>query len=596
MSSEQTRYHLMIIGAFTVDPSRNTIIQDEASWTLEPKIMDVLCVLAEASGAVISRASLVDHIWRVQHGGDESLTRAISVLRKTFRDAGDNGVYIETIPRRGYRLAKPVTLIDEPPLKPPTALASRENVDGSDIARPTAPRRLFARQGVMIAVGLLLVAGLSISILIPGLTNSGRLASAETENVTDQTPTDEAAAIENSLDSWPEAAKAIESGNFQTVLRLLKSTQPTGTAVDVQNWRYLGALAYDKKPAVSLQAYRRTVELGDNDFETWQRLTLLEQDHGSDIAAALAAAENAERVADTFGRRLDALGWIAQLEWISGKNESALMRHRQIVTLARDKLKENPSEENIWLTHLTAALDDLGIVEMEAGNLKAARAAIEEQVSLDRKRLDEDPDNLVLQRDLSVSLENLGALEVKEGNLSAAESVFHASLELGRHLEALQPKNMEAKRDLSNALFHIGEVAMARKRYPEAFVAHEESLFLTRVLIAQNPNNTLFRRDLLEGLTQMAAVNVSLGDRDTAITNLEEGVAIGRVLASDNPDDVQVIVELAKTLAQLGETSQEETYLLEAQSLIEPLIDQRKLSSEGKAFADLLREKAQAAQ
>lgn len=74
--------------------------------------MDVLCALARLQGKVVARVDLIDQLWDVQFGGDESLSRAISQLRKTFRTAGVVDEYIETIPKRGYRLVQPVRGFD----------------------------------------------------------------------------------------------------------------------------------------------------------------------------------------------------------------------------------------------------------------------------------------------------------------------------------------------------------------------------------------------------------------------------------------------------------------------------------------------------
>lgn len=94
------------IGAFDIEPSRNLICCAEIFYSLEPRIMDVLCTLASRSGEVVTRSELIEAVWGVQFGGDESLSRAISKLRKTFRLCGSEGEIIETIPKRGYRLAE----------------------------------------------------------------------------------------------------------------------------------------------------------------------------------------------------------------------------------------------------------------------------------------------------------------------------------------------------------------------------------------------------------------------------------------------------------------------------------------------------------
>lgn len=99
----------MKIGAFVVDAARNRLVHNGKAYSLEPQIMDVLCVLTEKPGEVFTRDDLIDLIWKVEHGGDESLSRAISILRKTFKKAGEDDLYIETIYKRGYRLKAPVS-------------------------------------------------------------------------------------------------------------------------------------------------------------------------------------------------------------------------------------------------------------------------------------------------------------------------------------------------------------------------------------------------------------------------------------------------------------------------------------------------------
>jgi DNA-binding winged helix-turn-helix (wHTH) protein/tetratricopeptide (TPR) repeat protein len=92
------------LGGVIAQPDRNALIKVGEVFTLEAKIMDVLCVLAENANDVIARDTLIDHVWGVEFGADESLTRAISILRKTFEQAGVTNAKIETIRKRGYRL------------------------------------------------------------------------------------------------------------------------------------------------------------------------------------------------------------------------------------------------------------------------------------------------------------------------------------------------------------------------------------------------------------------------------------------------------------------------------------------------------------
>lgn len=91
-----------------VEPDRNLLEFGATTASLEPRIMDVLAMLASKPGEVFGREVIIDEVWQVEHGADESLTRAVSVIRKTLREMGCEGTFIETIPRRGYRLAQPI--------------------------------------------------------------------------------------------------------------------------------------------------------------------------------------------------------------------------------------------------------------------------------------------------------------------------------------------------------------------------------------------------------------------------------------------------------------------------------------------------------
>ncbi|MEO0421871.1 MAG: winged helix-turn-helix domain-containing protein [Pseudomonadota bacterium] len=154
-----------VLGAIRVEPTLNSLFLGESRYALEPRIMDVLCLLAGHAGEVVGRDTLIDQVWGLEHSGDESLTRAISLIRKTIRDAGESQEYIETIPKRGYRVVQPVTLVESglpdaasntPPSPPVTSQAEAPTKSGM----PLPPR---------FAVLLGAITLLAIRFLIPAL-------------------------------------------------------------------------------------------------------------------------------------------------------------------------------------------------------------------------------------------------------------------------------------------------------------------------------------------------------------------------------------------------------------------------------------------
>jgi len=81
---------------------------------VEPKVMEVLVLLSRHANEVVTRDRLIDAVWQRHVSADQLLNRAISELRRALQDQRQNPTYIETIPKRGYRLLGEIAPIDEP--------------------------------------------------------------------------------------------------------------------------------------------------------------------------------------------------------------------------------------------------------------------------------------------------------------------------------------------------------------------------------------------------------------------------------------------------------------------------------------------------
>jgi DNA-binding winged helix-turn-helix (wHTH) protein len=66
--------------------------------------MDLLAFLASNSGRVVSKDEIIDAVWQGRFIADATLTRSIADLRRALGDDQQPHQYIETIPKRGYRL------------------------------------------------------------------------------------------------------------------------------------------------------------------------------------------------------------------------------------------------------------------------------------------------------------------------------------------------------------------------------------------------------------------------------------------------------------------------------------------------------------
>lgn len=84
------------------------LVRGAEARQVEPKVMDLLFLLASRPGEVFSRGEVLGALWPGLTVGDDSLARCVSQLRKALDDDARAPRYIATIPKRGYRLIAPV--------------------------------------------------------------------------------------------------------------------------------------------------------------------------------------------------------------------------------------------------------------------------------------------------------------------------------------------------------------------------------------------------------------------------------------------------------------------------------------------------------
>ena len=107
---------------------------------LEPKAFDLLVLLLERHGHVVTKQEILDTVWRQTAVTDNALTRIVAHLRKALGDDARDARYIETVPTRGYRWLAPVERRDGGLLA-----ASVVATPAVSVARAASPRRAWAR-------------------------------------------------------------------------------------------------------------------------------------------------------------------------------------------------------------------------------------------------------------------------------------------------------------------------------------------------------------------------------------------------------------------------------------------------------------------
>jgi DNA-binding winged helix-turn-helix (wHTH) protein/tetratricopeptide (TPR) repeat protein len=91
------------LGGWRVDPVAGTLARDGYEGRIEPRLMELLLLFAASPGRVISKDEIVASVWSGRAIGDDTLAATISRLRTALGE-GNEAKFIETLPKRGYRL------------------------------------------------------------------------------------------------------------------------------------------------------------------------------------------------------------------------------------------------------------------------------------------------------------------------------------------------------------------------------------------------------------------------------------------------------------------------------------------------------------
>jgi len=122
-----------------------------AAVRLEPKVADVLGCLLVHPGKVVAKEDLIAGVWPDTFVTDSAVFRHVSELRRALGDDARDPRYIETVPKRGYRLVAPVSRLVAPPAND-RAIGSPALAGAGPAARPVSWAALALSATLAVAV------------------------------------------------------------------------------------------------------------------------------------------------------------------------------------------------------------------------------------------------------------------------------------------------------------------------------------------------------------------------------------------------------------------------------------------------------------
>src|ERR1043165_6472802 len=96
--------HLYEFGPYHLDATERLLWRGTEAVHLTPKELDTLTALVRGAGRLMSKEELLKEIWPDTFVGEATLAQKVFTLRKALGEPSGGGAFVETVPRRGYRL------------------------------------------------------------------------------------------------------------------------------------------------------------------------------------------------------------------------------------------------------------------------------------------------------------------------------------------------------------------------------------------------------------------------------------------------------------------------------------------------------------
>ena len=140
---------------FSLDPQNRVLRRSGATVPLTPKAFDLLLVLVQNAGRIVSKDDLMKAVWPDSFVEESNLTQTVFMVRKVL-DETANRRYIQTVQGQGYRFLVPVkeATLEGPDGEPPGTdrpVAASETVEVREVPAGPSPPQVKSWRPLVIA-------------------------------------------------------------------------------------------------------------------------------------------------------------------------------------------------------------------------------------------------------------------------------------------------------------------------------------------------------------------------------------------------------------------------------------------------------------
>jgi DNA-binding winged helix-turn-helix (wHTH) protein len=108
--SSPTRPPVLRLGAFEPDLEAERLLKNGRQVRLQPQPFKLLRLLTAQPGRLVTREEIQASLWTNDTFVDfeQGVNFAVKQVREALGDRAENSIYVETVPKRGYRFLAPV--------------------------------------------------------------------------------------------------------------------------------------------------------------------------------------------------------------------------------------------------------------------------------------------------------------------------------------------------------------------------------------------------------------------------------------------------------------------------------------------------------
>ena len=239
--------------------------------------------------------------------------------------------------------------------------------------------------------------------------------------------------------------------------------------------------------------------------------------------------------------------FMAKKDWAGARGP--FEQARDILHGLAERDSQNP---DAWV-RVRQICNQLGDLEVKAGDLDRAVRAYTDQLAADHKLAELSPGDSGEERDVAVCEERIAYVLEAQGKVTDAQGYYEQELAGIEQLVHRNSNDSSLRYDLSVAYENVGSVLREEGRPDEALSKLQKAVELAQQLVGQAGNDKKYERQLAVSLENFGSVLADLDKTPAAFQAYAQSEQICETLVSAEPGDAVYQQDMADCLGRVGD-------------------------------------------